>query len=156
MGLNVFGGVGWRLSVSCPRPTGIQCWIDEGRVGRVRRLGTVLVECSEVLRILNFRTYFFPTVLDVLLDVNNVGVSMKARRHSPHDFPRRGEKGRTIFIYLRKERKISASSPTTLGTLVLFLSPQGSLTRIHLSGSTTIPCFQTPPTGGKYKFQQRF
>lgn len=55
-GVKVFGGGGWRSSVSCPRPTGIQCWIDEGRVGRV---GTVLVECSEVLRIVNFRTYFF-------------------------------------------------------------------------------------------------
>lgn len=52
------------------------------------------MECSEVLRIVNF-VLFFSTVFDVLLDVNNVhvGVRMKERRHTPHDFPRRGRRG---------------------------------------------------------------
>lgn len=52
------------------------------------------MECSEVLRIVNFRTYFFLRFLMYyLLDVNNVGVRIKERMHTPHDFPRRGEGG---------------------------------------------------------------
>lgn len=83
------------------------------------------MECSEVLRILNFRTIFFPTGFDVRLDVNNVGVRMKERMHTPHDFSRGGgEGGDDIYnTQGRKGGKISASPPTTLGTLVLFLSP---------------------------------
>lgn len=62
------------------------------------------MECSEVLRIVNFRTIFFLRVLMYyLLDVNNVGVRMKERRHNPHDFSRRGRRGGMIFIYPRKE-----------------------------------------------------
>lgn len=41
---------------------------------------------------ISYLRYFFLRVLMYymyLLDVNNVGVRMKERRHTPHDFPRR-------------------------------------------------------------------
>lgn len=47
------------------------------------------MECSESFTNRTFSYLLFPTVFDVLLDVNNVGVRMKERMHTPHDFPRR-------------------------------------------------------------------
>lgn len=79
------------------------------------------MECSEaLLRIVNFVLHvLFPTGFDVRLDVNNVGVRMKERRHTPHDFRRGGggEGGDDIYNKVLKEGrkgKISASPPTTL------------------------------------------
>lgn len=68
------------------------------------------------------RYFFLRFLMYYLLDVNNVGVRMKERRHTPHAFPRRrGRRGaRYLYTQGRKEGKISASPPTTLE---LFLSP---------------------------------
>lgn len=64
-----------------------------------------------------------------------------------------GEGGDDIYIpgtyYLRKEGKISASSPTTLGTLVLFLSPQVRKSPLNPSFQHYYPIFSDPADGGQ-------
>lgn len=88
------------------------------------------MECSEVLRIVNFRTIFFPMVFDVLLTgCEQRRSENEGKKAHPACFSEEeGEKGGMISIYPRKEEKISASSPE-----LLFLSPQ--VRKSHLNPS---------------------